>query len=267
MKSSNTSTSFGLQTPSTDNKNTLKSRRSIEPTTPYTPTKPARAPTNADGTQNSSTTLATSDEEFYDWPASDDEDVLKAADQAASMASMVPPETPSKVPRTDTLISPGKRRFSEMEREGVNSCPTSLDADGDVFVTPNTGLKRSGLSTPRHAPTSLANTPNPRRFKDILHSGQDSELTSEVLRVLQDSKIAINSDVKAELKTICDRHALSTRGIMKGRDISRAMVNTKNEKISELQEAIAALEAERESNRAVIRHLRRDMEIAKISEG
>lgn len=97
----------------------------------------------------------------------------------------------------------------------------------------------------------------------MLQAGQDSELTSDVLRVLQDSKILIDSNVKAELKTLCDRHALSTRGILKGRDISRATVNTKNAQISELQENIAALQAERETNRAVIRHLRRDMELSK----
>lgn len=58
-------------------------------------------------------------------------------------------------------------------------------------------------------------------------------LTSRVLPILGDSRIAINSDVQAELKNIYDRHELSVRGIFKGRDISRAIVKRKSVKISE----------------------------------
>ena len=45
---------------------------------------------------------------------------------------------------------------------------------------------------------------------------------------------------------------------MKGRDVSRAIVKTKDERIVELQGEIEGLKAERESMRAVVRHLRRD---------
>lgn len=257
--------SHGLQTPQSD---TSKGHRSPEPFTSYTPSKSYCAPGKTDGTQDTSTTLTASDEEFYDWPASDEEDALKAADQASSRSSMPPPETPSKVARTDVFTTPGKRRYSDIENgsTSTNAWPTPSDTDGDVFTTPSTNLKGNGLLAPWQTMASPSETPTPRRFTDMLQAGQDSELASEVLRVLQDSKVPINSDVKAELKIICDRHALSARGILKGRDISRATVNTKNAKISELQETIAALQAETETNRAVIRHLRRNMELAKHSE-
>ncbi|KAL8916324.1 MAG: hypothetical protein Q9208_008591 [Pyrenodesmia sp. 3 TL-2023] len=258
-------TSYGLQTPHTG---TSKGHRSPEPFTPYTPAKSSGAAGKSNDTQDTSTTLTASDEEFYDWPASDEEDVLKAADQASSKSNMRPPETPSKAARTELLTTPGKRRFSQIEngRTSMNAWPTPSDTDGDVFTTPSTNLKVNGILAPWQTISSPSDTPTPRRFTDMLQAGHDSELTSEVLRVLQDSKMPINSDVKAEIKIICDRHALSTRGILKGRDISRAMVNAKNAKISELQENIVALQAERETNRAVIRHLRRDMELAKHSD-
>ena len=224
--------------------------------TPQTPSKHTSVPRIAEDTQDTSTTLSASEEEFYDWPASDDEDVFKAADEASSIKTMPPPETPRKAAKIDLFSSPGKRRFSLME-------DASSDAGGDVFVTPNTGVKRDELPTPGQTISSAADTPTPRRFKDMPQAGQESELALEMLKILRDSKILITPDTKAEIQSVCEKHTLSTHGILKGRDISRAMVNTKNAKISELQGTIAALQAERETNRAVIRHLRRDMETAK----
>ncbi|KAL8901049.1 MAG: hypothetical protein Q9207_005398 [Kuettlingeria erythrocarpa] len=258
------STLYGLQTPLTD---ASKGHRSPESFAPYTPSRSSGVLKKTNDTQDTSKTLTASDEEFYDWPASDEDDVLKAADQASSKCSMPPAETPSKVATTDVLTTPGKRRFAELESGSMNTTawPTPSETDGDVFKTPSTNLTKDGLLAPRQTAPWPSDTPTPRRFTDMLQAGQDSELTSDVLGVLQDSKIVIDSNVKAELKTLCDRHALSTRGILKGRDISRATVNTKNAHISELQETIAALQAERETNRAVIRHLRRDMELSKNS--
>ncbi|KAL9025581.1 MAG: hypothetical protein Q9196_005620, partial [Gyalolechia fulgens] len=247
-----TSTSYGLQTPYTDS---VRGHRSPEPPTPETPSKPSSSLQYLGNTQNTTTTLSASDEEFYDWPVSDDEDVLKAVNEATSTRGMPPPETPSKFLNTDISSSSVKRRFSQMDDGNAIAWPTPSDPGGDLFVAPNTGVMRDGRLTSGQALSSPADTPTPRRFKDALQAGQDSELTSEVLKVLQDSKVFVNSDVKAALKAICDKHSLSTRGIMKGRDVSRAMVTTKNAEISELQETITTLQAERETNRAVIRHL------------
>ncbi|KAL8723992.1 MAG: hypothetical protein Q9166_008195 [cf. Caloplaca sp. 2 TL-2023] len=247
-----------LRTPYTD---TSKRYRSPEVPTPYTPTKSSVAPQPSRDTQDTSTTFGTSDEEFYDWPASDDEDVLKVVEDASSARNMPPPETPRKALKIDPLSTPEKRRFLDMTNESEVTWPTLEVAENDVFSTPSTSLMTTGLFRRGQAMPSPAQTPTPSRFKDALTAGQDSELTVEVLRVLQDNKVPLNSDIRAELKGICDKHSLSTRGITKGRDVSRAMVNTKNEKISELQENIAALQAEREANKAVIRHLRRDMEL------
>ncbi|KAL8726897.1 MAG: hypothetical protein Q9181_005888 [Wetmoreana brouardii] len=252
--------SCGLQTPYTD---TGKGRQDLTSSSPYTPSKSSSPPQPAVDTQTTSTTLSTSEEEFYDWPASEDEDVIKVLDQASLPNHMPPPETPNKAVKRDALSTPGKRRFAEMVHGEGPSWPNPSNAGDDVFGTPTMGLRKDGLFTSGYTLPSPADTPTPQRFHDMVQTGQDSELTSEVSRVLQENKVSISSDVKAELKGICDKHSLATRGIMKGRDISRALVNTKNEKISELQETIAALQAERETSRAVIRHLRRDIELAK----
>ncbi|KAL8939181.1 MAG: hypothetical protein Q9216_003505 [Gyalolechia sp. 2 TL-2023] len=261
-KSLRTSTSYGLQTPCTDS---IKSRRNPEQSTPETPSKFSDSFQDLGNTQNTSTTLSTSDEEFFDWPASDEEDVLKAVDKASSTRGMPPPETPRKVIKTDTFSSPVKRRFSQVDDGSAIAWPTPSDPGEDVFITPSISAQRDGRPTFGQASSSSVDTPTPRRFRDALQASQDSELTSEVLKVLHDSHVFVNSDVKAALKAICDKHSLSTLGIIKGRDMSRAMVTAKNAKISELQGTITALQAERETNRAVIRHLRRDMAVVKNS--
>ncbi|KAL8785437.1 MAG: hypothetical protein Q9213_003367 [Squamulea squamosa] len=261
-KPSSVPSPYGLQTPYTD---TSKGYGIPTMSTPYTPSKPSTVTRPNGNTQDTITTAGTSDDEFYDWPASDDEDALQIVDNVSTARIMPPPETPRKAPKTDLLSTPGKRRFSETQNGIEITWPTLEVVEDDVFVTPSTKPKKEGLSTSEPAMLSPADTPTLGRFKDVLNAGLDSELTLEVLEALQDNQISLSSNAKAELKRICDRHSLSARGIIRGRDISRAMVNTKNEKISELQNTIAALQAERDTNRVVIRHLRRDTELKESS--
>ena len=205
-----------------------------------TPYMPSMALTSTQTTSTQGT--------VFDWPNSDDEELSKAADRA----SMAPPETPRKATKMDMFATPSKRRHDEME-DGL-----ATPASDDVFTTPFTGPPSKNLF-----PTGLispAETPTPSRFKDISIGG-DSELAAEVLAAL--SSIAVDGDTRDAVKTVCNKHALKTQGIAKGRDISRLAIKTKDGKIAELQARIAALEAERETNRAVIRHLRRDMEMAR----
>lgn len=220
-------------TPSKDRSRTV----SPDIITPYTPSK---APT--------STQSASTQGEAFDWPNSDDDELSKVADRA----SMAPPETPRKAVKTDMFASPSKRRYDEMESGLATPAPD------DVFTTPSSGLQGKNLFTA--GLISPAETPTPSRFRD-LPLGGDSELTTEILAAL--SSIAVDCETRDALKTVCNKHALRTQGIAKGRDISRLAIKAKDGRIAELQARIAALEAERENNRAVIRHLRRDMEMGR----
>ncbi|KAL2042915.1 hypothetical protein N7G274_004675 [Stereocaulon virgatum] len=255
---------YGLATPQTS---TRFMPASPKITTPYTPSKTSHdvppSYKRGDATQSSTTQGSDSEDEFYDWPASDDEEMSKVADQASSGHSMPPPETPRKAVKTDMLSTPGKRTYSDMVSEsGVKARtpwpkPYIEATEDDVFTTPATGVPSRGLfvATSLHSP---AETPTPIRYKDIPPT-QDSELASELLNILQNHHVSIPPEVQNSVNNICNKHVLYTRGIMRGRDISRAMVKTKDERIAELQGEIEGLKAERETNRAVIRHLRRDM--------
>lgn len=237
--------------------------------TPYTPSKTygASSPSACgNGTQASITTQGSdSEEEFYDWPASDDEELSRVADQASSGHSMPPPETPRKAIKTGALSTPGKRRYDEIAADDEYALKGALrisatGREGDnIFTTPAAGTHGKGLFASGTTP-SPAETPTPIRYKDF-PSNQGSELASEVLGVLQIHTASITPEARETLKGICNKHVLYTRGIMKGRDASRAMAKSKDERITELQGEIEGLKAERETNRAVIRHLRRDMAV------
>ena len=207
-----------------------------EPITPYTPSK-----AQADTPSTQGSTLG-NDEELFDWAESDDETVSKALEEI----SMPPPETPRKAVKIDALTSPGKRGHENLGQ--------------DVFTTPATGAPGMGLFGKSGLP-SPAETPTKKRSTDVNVEG--SELHTEILHGLRDLKMSIGQEAESLIKSICNRYALKTSGIAKGRDISRAAIKGKDEKIAELQGRIAALEAERETNKAVIRHLRRDFELAK----
>lgn len=255
---------YGLATPQT-----LSHSRYGSPdvTTPYTPSKasytaPSSSAQRVD-TQASTTQGSDSEEEFYDWPASDDDELSKVADRASSGHSMPPPGTTRKVTKTDILSTPGKRKYYDMAAESENGAATAwpTPATGlngeDIFNTPAAGASGKGLFAHTTVPTP-AETPTPIRYKDIPPT-QDSELASEILTTLQMHQVSLSPEARGAIKDICNKHVLYTRGIMRGRDMSRAMVKTKDEKITELHSEIEGLKAERETNRAVIRHLRRDV--------
>ena len=261
---------YGLVTPNTPSKFRDGSPGAVSPYTPskifYTaPSSSARG----GGTQASTTQGSDSEGEFYDWPASDDDELSKFADQASSGHTMPVPETPRKAMKADLFSTPGKRRYDEMTADDGDAMKAALrtPATGEevdnVFNTPAAGEYGKGLFASGNPP-SPAETPTPIRHKDIPPT-QESELSSEILAVLQDHNASITPEGREILKSICNKHVLYTRGIMKGRDVSRAVAKGKDERISELQMEIEGLKAERETNKAVIRHLRRDMAVRKES--
>ena len=164
--------------------------------------------------------------------------------------------------KIDALTTPGKRHYDETDAPAGREYPTpatGLNGD-DVFATASTS-KKNGKGLFANTATSAdspAVTPTPIRYKDV-SLGVDSELASEMLTTLAAHAIGLPADTKEAVRGICNRHVLHTRGIMKGRDISRAMVKTKDERIVEMQAEMEALRSERETNRAMVRHLRREM--------
>lgn len=188
-----------------------------------------------------------SSDEDYGWPNSGDEELAEIVDRIA----MPSPETPRKAIKTDAFSTPAKRKFNGTEPATPGSGFT------DVFTTPPTGLGGRNLFSPTGLP-SPAETPTPQRFRELLPG--DSGLATEILDSMRALNVNMTSDAITSVKLICDRHSMRLVGVTKGRDISRLAIKTKEQKITELQSKVEGLEAERETNRAAIRHLRREAE-------
>ena len=256
----------GYLTPQTGSRTRLQSP---ETATPYTPSKVSSTTRPTPQTSRSqATTQDDSAEQFYDWPASDDEELSKAADQASSQSqhAMPPPETPRKAIKTDSFSTPGKRSFDEMTETGRTAWPTPISATkgDDVFTTPATSTGGRRLFS-----TSVSDgTPTPVRFNDVAATATaGSSFAAEILRTLKSAQVALPSNVRDEIRDICNKQSLFTHGVIKGRDISRSLIAKRDEKIVELQGTIEAMQSERETSRTVIRHLRRELGVAKSRDG
>lgn len=215
-------------------------------------------PSPGSSTQGQNGTSGLPAEESFEWPASDEEEIINVVN-VASATGIRPPETPRKAIKTDKFGSPGKRRYEETE--DIGEAYRTPDT-GDVFVTPTTGVRGKNLFS-TSALLSPAETPTPHRHNNapvgVFGDEDEPELIKDVLDVFRDLAISLDTKSLGELKAALMKHVLKTRGVAKGRDISRLAIKSKDAKIEELQARIAALEAERETNRAVIRHLRRDI--------
>ncbi|KAI9702005.1 MAG: hypothetical protein M1836_001349 [Candelina mexicana] len=217
------------------------------------------------------------EEEFLDWPLSDDDEVhlTEAADRAStsnnsrSARALPPIETPRKSAKTSVYTSPGKRRRSPTDDGDAGSLPTP--STDDPFFTPLSTVSRKNLfaeSSEPKTPTKAGSnrflmspslTPTPNRYRDVsVGNGELSGLTADVFKVLDLNSVKLNQEVQEALMQVLNRHTLQTQGVARGRDISRLALKTKDAKISELYNRIAALESASETDAAVIRHLRQE---------
>ena len=185
-----------------------------------------------------------SDDSDFHWSASNDQALL----EAAQVAAMAPPETPRKTPRTPNFTSPGKRNHSEML--AYHSELSTSPSNDDVFNTPRSSQDATGLLSPVETPArgkSDSTAPPPPK----------SSLAADALQILNQSKLS--HEVEQKLVELLNKHDLRTQGIARGRDITRLALNNKDAKIVELEARISGLEAERETSKAVIAHLKTDI--------
>ena len=131
-----------------------------------------------------------------------------------------------------------------------NSGLSPSPSNDDVFNTPWSSEDATGLLSPVETPAgvrSYAAVPPPVK----------SSLAADALKILEKSKLS--RDVEQELVELLNKHDLRAQGIAKGRDITRLALSNKDTKITELEARIASLEAERETSKAVIAHLKTDI--------
>ncbi|KAE8149975.1 hypothetical protein BDV25DRAFT_129962 [Aspergillus avenaceus] len=148
--------------------------------------------------------------------------------------------SPRKTPRTDSFTSPGKRKLSDMVNEVSTLTPSS------VFSSRSSAYKLP----PPSAEVSM--TPTPSKYRNALAGEPAAEpgaLALQALKILESYGTVVPRKAQEELTDVLNRHDLQTKGIIRGRDISRIAIKKKDEQIMKLNERIAALEAQGNMNR------------------
>jgi polyhydroxyalkanoate synthesis regulator phasin len=240
-----------------------------------TPTEAARDKRTVEGHSAASNKfmadLAKADEDEYgsfSLPEEMEREMAKVAEQA----EMRSPETPRKASNTSYLATPGSKRKRDEDTlptpvTGASKVAVTYNNamnDDDVFATPSSKAKggmwgghdrfgfRSPSATPSHyqEPAEAAEDHGER-------SQQSYDIYDDVMNLLKDQHI--DQETTSSLQELLNKHALKISGIAKGRDITRLALKAKDGKIAELQQKIAALEAEREMDKKIIRHFKSDM--------
>lgn len=181
---------------------------------------------------------------------------------------------PRKVLRTPTVTSPGKRkRESHIEDNDIGG-----GGGGGFQMQTQTPVKRGPLFSPSQSqlsaspwpklPPSSAEvclTPTPPKYprQSIVASesppqqtNTSTSLSHEALSLLESQNVVIPRSTQDELVALLDRHELRDRGIVLGRDVTRAALKQRDEENVKLRERIACLERQKKMDDAVIGGLR-----------
>jgi len=174
------------------------------------------------------------DEEFFDWPLTGE-----IASELTRVADEVELNTPRKARKLDVFDTP--TRNSNL---GNTSSNNGLLTPG---TTPANPASATSVTT---AHLDNDTTPTPARFRDALttpgfaHTSSSSTLTTSFHELLRSHGITLPQSARADLGTIVHRHEAQLAGAIKGRDIARAAVKSREETVVKLTKRVEGLEGE-----------------------
>lgn len=135
--------------------------------------------------------------------------------------------------------------------------------------TPTTSShKLDYLSVTPFAPTTPLTTPTPSRFHDALsttattpsHTSTTDNLTSDLQTFLTTLPIPITPTQRTALNSILAKNTHRTAGLLKGREVLREAVRSREETIARLRRTVVARESEVEGQKGIVLHLRQLLE-------
>ena len=170
--------------------------------------------------------------------------------------------TPRKAVKTNPFITPHTKRKRD-EDSLLTPITTSKKDDFPSAPSPSRRYGSKLNANELFVPRKSAQTPTPNRFHNAetaeAHddSAQSYDTTEEVMSILKDQQI--DDETTSKLRGLLNKHALRVSGIVKGRDITRVALKAKDAKIAELQQKVMTLETEREMDKTIIGHFKKDM--------
>ena len=140
------------------------------------------------------------------------------------------------------------------------------EAGIERYTTPST-VRRLDFGTPStsRAPATPSNvqasypptTPTPSRITSSPDKKGNYDITSSVLSILQSA--SVTPGTRQNVQQTLNSYALRVAGIERGRDVTRVALKKKDEKIVELEQKIQQLGQERELDKTIISHFKKDM--------
>ncbi|KAF2436524.1 hypothetical protein EJ08DRAFT_691686 [Tothia fuscella] len=190
----------------------------------------------------------------FEWPLTAEQD--QQAEIEAVAAS-----TPRKSAKIDAFTTPGKQMHSRVDTTGLLTPSTGLASDRthktNIFgVIDDTSSKKRKADSAFLDLISPASTPTPARFKDVEGLGGSEDLSMDVIKAMKEQNIKLDDDTISAIRQACGRHARRAQGLAQGREVSRLALHARDAKIVELQHRVKTLEAELETQNAVVKYLR-----------
>lgn len=183
--------------------------------------------------------MMTEDTDEFEWDDSMETEMDKVLENSQPLRQPEFGLPARKTPRTETSMSPGKRKWSFDDSEEGGSVPITPGSHGPGLAR---GIGDEGIPFL---------TPTPSRYKNVVADVGESPLASsdiavQVSRILEGHGIDVPVAAREELRELFNRHEMKTKGVIRGRDISRMALKKNEEQIARLNERIAMLEAQRE---------------------
>lgn len=238
-------------------------KKQLKITQPITPASKAKTPAKDVTTRIEKSGRDVFVEESFEWSSSDEAGLADLAEQVDPVTT--DDESPRKVAKLSQDSSPHK--FTAANAEIPSS---GLSTTEDLaFATPSTfriSGNESGLLSPEQTPAHVRRQLFPSSEAKVAEDGSKEEapekpmnLALEVLSLLSPIKSSLPPAKEQKLINLLNNHEFRARGTAKGRDLARAAIAARELTITELKQRINSLEAEKETQKTVINHLKMDI--------
>jgi hypothetical protein len=141
---------------------------------------------------------------------------------------------PTPVSRNPLLLVSEQR---EAKRQKENSTQSSATVGRSTITSE---IEPPGTPTPSRAGEAPSSSPSGRAL-------EDQDLTSEVMGLLEGSKL--ESSVRIAVRRALEKHAMRITGVIRGRDMARSVLKSRDARIAELQDRLVQLQTQKATNR------------------
>ncbi|QDS68105.1 hypothetical protein FKW77_010145 [Venturia effusa] len=170
------------------------------------------------------------------------------------------PVTP-RANRAEPMVTTGKRKFSDIGLETPQKMRQPQlglhdSGYGGGEASDRQASKRRAMGSDFLDQISPQSSPTPSRFRNAEDTAVEHTLFKSISEALSTHGVRLSDRANHSVQQVCIRYERKTQGLVKGREISRLALTAREAKIAELQHRINTLDAELNTERAIVKHLR-----------